>query len=90
MEAIVRHELGHCLRALGGNVDHCRVSASSDPYLEDEIDERPVPSHADLFTAGVLCWLLYGIWIDSLPILITNAVTFLLAGANLALKIRYG
>lgn len=42
------------------------------------------------FTAGVLCWLLYGVWIDSVPILITNAVTFLLAGANLALKLRYG
>jgi MtN3 and saliva related transmembrane protein len=42
------------------------------------------------FTAGVLCWLLYGIWIGSWPILITNAVTFLLAGANLILKLRYG
>jgi MtN3 and saliva related transmembrane protein len=42
------------------------------------------------FTAGVLCWLLYGIWIGSMPILITNAVTFLLAGANLILKLRYG
>jgi MtN3 and saliva related transmembrane protein len=42
------------------------------------------------FTSGVLCWLLYGIWIGSLPILITNAVTFVLAGANLILKLRYG
>ena len=24
------------------------------------------------FTTGVLCWLIYGIWIDSLPITLTN------------------
>jgi len=42
------------------------------------------------FTAGVLCWLVYGLWIDSLPISLTNGVTFLLAGANLILKLRYG
>jgi len=42
------------------------------------------------FTSGVLCWLLYGLWIDSLPIALTNGITFLFAGANLALKLRYG
>ena len=42
------------------------------------------------FTTGVLCWLIYGIWIDSLPIIFTNGVTFFLAGTNLMLKIHYG
>jgi MtN3 and saliva related transmembrane protein len=42
------------------------------------------------FSTGVLCWLLYGIWIDSLPIVITNGITFVLAGTNLVLKLRYG
>jgi MtN3 and saliva related transmembrane protein len=42
------------------------------------------------FTTGVLCWLLYGIWIDSLPIIVTNGITLVLAGANLILKLKYG
>ena len=42
------------------------------------------------FTTGVLCWLVYGIWIDSLPITLTNGATFVLAGTNLLLKLRYG
>jgi len=42
------------------------------------------------FTTGVLCWLIYGLMIDSLPIILANAVTFLLAGANVILKLRYG
>jgi MtN3 and saliva related transmembrane protein len=42
------------------------------------------------FTTGVLCWFIYGIWIDSLPIIFTNGVTFFLAGTNLMLKIHYG
>jgi MtN3 and saliva related transmembrane protein len=42
------------------------------------------------FTTGVLCWLVYGIWIESLPIALANGVTLVLAGANLALKLKYG
>ncbi|HKU51247.1 MAG TPA: SemiSWEET family transporter, partial [Nitrospira sp.] len=42
------------------------------------------------FTTGVFCWLIYGLMVDSLPIILANAVTFLLAGANVALKLRYG
>jgi len=42
------------------------------------------------FSTGVLCWLIYGIWIDSIPIMFTNGVTLVLAGTNLLLKIRYG
>ena len=35
-------------------------------------------------------WLIYGLMIDSLPIILANAVTFVLAGANVILKLRYG
>jgi MtN3 and saliva related transmembrane protein len=42
------------------------------------------------FTTGVFLWLVYGIAIDSLPVILANAVTLLLAGLILALKIRYG
>ena len=42
------------------------------------------------FTTGVFCWLIYGLMIDSLPIILANAVTFVLAGANMVLKLHYG
>lgn len=43
-----------------------------------------------LFTAGVLFWLLYGIMLDSWPIIVANSVTLVLAGTVLAMKIRFG
>ncbi len=42
------------------------------------------------FTIGVLLWLIYGIWIDSLPVILANAVTLLLQCGIIALKIKYG
>jgi MtN3 and saliva related transmembrane protein len=41
-------------------------------------------------TGGLTCGALYGLWIDSIPITLTNVVTSLLAGTNLWLKLRYG
>jgi MtN3 and saliva related transmembrane protein len=43
-----------------------------------------------LFTFGVGCWLVYGVAIGAGPLVAANAVTFVLALAILALKIRYG
>jgi MtN3 and saliva related transmembrane protein len=43
-----------------------------------------------LFTTGVALWLVYGIMIDSPPVIAANLVTLLLSGANLVLKLRYG
>ena len=42
------------------------------------------------FSTGVLLWLIYGIWIDSLPVILANAVTLLLQLGIIALKIKYG
>jgi MtN3 and saliva related transmembrane protein len=42
------------------------------------------------FSAGVLLWLVYGFLIDSLPIILANAVTLILACTNLGLKLKYG
>ncbi len=41
------------------------------------------------FTAGVVCWMIYGVMIDSLPIMLANSITFLLAGTNVILKLVY-
>ena len=46
-----------------------------------------LPMYA-LFTLGVALWLAYGVAIDSLPIIVANAVTFLLAALVLWLKVQ--
>ena len=42
------------------------------------------------FSTGVLLWLIYGIGIESLPVILANAVTLLLQCGIIALKIKYG
>jgi len=42
-----------------------------------------------LFSFGLVCWLVYGIGIGSMPIIVANVVTLTLALAILALKLRY-
>ena len=41
-------------------------------------------------TIGVVLWLVYGILKQELPIVLWNAVTLVLAGAILAMKLRFG
>ncbi len=43
-----------------------------------------------LFTLGIAFWLSYGILLLSWPIIIANAITLLLAGAVLVMKLRFG
>ncbi len=43
-----------------------------------------------IFVAGVLLWLIYGLLVRDLPLILANAVTLLLAGAILILKLRHG
>ena len=42
-----------------------------------------------LFLTGVFCWIIYGINIDSLPIILANLITFILNFSILTLKISY-
>lgn len=42
------------------------------------------------FTAGVGFWLAYGLTLGSWPMIVSNAITFVLAATILALKLRYG
>ena len=43
-----------------------------------------------LFTVGVGLWLVYGIALESWPMIFANTVTLGLAATILALKLRYG
>jgi len=41
------------------------------------------------FTAGIACWLLYGVMLHAWPIVIANLVTLVLAGGILVMKLRF-
>ncbi|WP_246728372.1 SemiSWEET transporter [Microvirga terricola] len=41
-------------------------------------------------TLGVGLWLIYGILLGNLPLILANAVTFVLVVLILAMKLRYG
>ncbi|NUS39374.1 MAG: SemiSWEET transporter [Lysobacter sp.] len=43
-----------------------------------------------LFTAGIACWLAYGLALGAWPIILANTVTFALALVILLMKLRYG
>ncbi|MGZ8151884.1 MAG: SemiSWEET transporter [Methylovulum sp.] len=40
-----------------------------------------------LFTLGVFCWLIYGIYISDKAIIVANSITFILAASILFFKI---
>ena len=43
-----------------------------------------------VFTAGIAMWLVYGIALDSMPMILSNIVTFLLSATILGLKLKHG
>lgn len=43
-----------------------------------------------VFTVGIGFWLMYGIALNSMPMILSNIVTFLLSGTILALKLKHG
>ncbi len=42
-----------------------------------------------LFITGLICWIIYGLEIHSIPILVANVVTFIFNFSILILKITY-
>lgn len=43
-----------------------------------------------VFTGGIAMWLVYGIALNSMPMILSNIVTFLLSASILAMKIKHG
>lgn len=43
-----------------------------------------------IFTIRLICWLLYGCFIGSVPVIIANAITLVLAFTILIFKIKLG
>ena len=42
-----------------------------------------------LFITGLICWIIYGLKIQSIPILVANIITFIFNFSILILKITY-
>ena len=42
-----------------------------------------------LFITGLVCWIIYGFKINSIPILVANIITFIFNSSILVLKISY-
>jgi MtN3 and saliva related transmembrane protein len=42
-----------------------------------------------MFSVGVFLWLLYGLYIGSEPVIVSNGVTLMLSVSILVLKLRY-
>ena len=43
-----------------------------------------------VFTIGIAFWLVYGIALDSMPMILSNIVTFLLSATILTMKLKHG
>jgi MtN3 and saliva related transmembrane protein len=43
-----------------------------------------------MFTVGVFLWLIYGIHLGNWPLMVANAVTFVLVSVILVLKLKHG
>jgi MtN3 and saliva related transmembrane protein len=43
-----------------------------------------------MLTTGVMLWFVYGVALQSWPLILSNAVSLLFVGSILGMKIRYG
>lgn len=41
-----------------------------------------------MFTSGIALWLMYGLLVESMPLIFANSITFVLALTILILKLR--
>jgi MtN3 and saliva related transmembrane protein len=43
-----------------------------------------------VFTTGIFLWLVYGLYVQDVPLIAANSVTFVLSGTILFFKLRHG
>lgn len=43
-----------------------------------------------VFTVGIACWFGYGLFLNSWPMIVSNAITFVLSSTILVMKLRHG
>jgi hypothetical protein len=70
--------------------DYHLIFTAGDQDLEDKVCEGHFCRNVHAVLCGIFLWILYGVSINSLPVIITNIVTFILAFIILVLKLRNG
>jgi MtN3 and saliva related transmembrane protein len=45
---------------------------------------------SSVYVLGLVCWLIYGLGIDSIPLVVSAVIEGMLASSLLVLKLRYG
>lgn len=77
-----------------GSVAAVLTTASFVPQAWHSFKTRDVSgislSMYSVFTLGVALWLLYGVLLQSWPLMIANSITLVLAAAILVMKLRFG
>lgn len=43
-----------------------------------------------IYVSGIVLWLIYGLMLNDLPLILSNAVTLVFSGTILGLKLRHG
>ncbi len=82
------------LADLIGSLAACLTTASFVPQAWLSFKSRDVSGVSllmySVFTVGVALWLVYGLLLGSLPMVIANAITLVLALMILGMKLVYG
>ena len=77
-----------------GSIAAVLTTASFVPQAWHSFKTRDVSgislSMYSVFTLGVALWLLYGVLLQSWPLMIANSITLVLATAILGMKLRFG
>ena len=77
-----------------GSVAAVLTTASFIPQAWHSFKTRDVSgislSMYSAFTLGVALWLLYGVLLQSWPLMIANSITLVLAATILGMKLRFG
>jgi MtN3 and saliva related transmembrane protein len=80
------------LFSMVGNLAACLTTISFLPQAIKTIKSKDtrqlsLPMYV-LFVAGVALWIVYGLSVNSMPIIVGNVITLLLAGSILVVKIK--
>ena len=77
-----------------GSIAAVLTTASFVPQVWHSFKTRDVSGISlgmySVFTLGVALWLLYGVLLQSWPLMIANSITLMLAAAILVMKLRFG
>ena len=89
--------MGHLMQIDANLIGYCAAALTTGAFVPQTIrtirsrDTRAISFWMyAVFVTGIAFWFAYGLTLGSWPIILSNAITFLLAVTILAMKVRYG